>query len=283
MGRLADLRAKSRQYALRGELMRADHSSVDAVYVLVDRDSEVGGGLISGALAYRLFIWLLPFVLVVVGGIGVASSASESPQETTHALGLTGVVSRSVAEASRGSSRWYALLIGIPILLWASRSLLKALIVAHRIVWGDLRRTAPKPTVGNTLRFLLFLVGYFAISELARWLGIWTGSTLVRIVAGTLLIMLWWLLISIQLPHGGAGWIGLLPGAVVVGAGIELLADVGVYFLVPRVESSQSTYGALGIAAGLLFGLFLISRIVVGGAVLNATLWERRTATEHAS
>jgi len=277
MGRVEDLRTRAKQYAARGEVMRAEHGSVDVVYVLADRDSEVGGGLISGALAYRLFIWLLPFALVVVGGIGVAASASESPAHATRTLGLTGVVSDSVAQASRGSSRWYALLIGIPILLWASRSLLKALIVSHRIVWGDLRRTVPKPTVVNTLRFLLFLVAYFALSELARWVGIWTGSTLLRIVTGMALFTVWWLVVSVQLPHGGAGWLAVLPGALVVGIGLELLASLGTYLLVPRLESSQSTYGALGLAAGLLFGLFIVSRLVVGAAVLNATLWERRS------
>jgi len=282
MSRVAELRAKAREYAERGRVMRAEHESVDVAYVLADRDSEIGGGLISGALAYRIFIWLLPFVLVLVGGIGVAASASESPDATARALGLTGVVARSVADASRGSNRWYALLIGIPLLLWASRSLLKALIVAERIVWGDLRRTVPKPTVANTLKFLVFLVGYFAITELARWLGIWTGSTFVRIAVSALLLTGWWLLVSTQLPHGGADWVGLLPGAIVVGVGIVLVADLGVYFLLPRVESSQSTYGALGLAAGLLFGLFIVSRVVVGAAVLNATLWERRSTSKQA-
>jgi hypothetical protein len=32
----------------------------------------------------------------------------------------------------------------------------------------------------------------------------------------------------------------------------------------------------LGVAAALLVGLYLISRLIVGGAVVNATLWERR-------
>jgi hypothetical protein len=32
-------------------------------------------------------------------------------------------------------------------------------------------------------------------------------------------------------------------------------------------------YGGLGLAAALLVGLFLISRLVVGSAVVNATLW----------
>lgn len=41
----------------------------------------------------------------------------------------------------------------------------------------------------------------------------------------------------------------------------------------------QGTYGALGIAAALLLGLFLIGRLMVGAAVLNATLWDRSRRT----
>ncbi|MGZ4440660.1 MAG: hypothetical protein ACXVZN_09890, partial [Gaiellaceae bacterium] len=61
MGRAEEMKARARRYAERAEAMRAEHGSVDAVYVIADRDSEVGGGLMAGALAYRIFIWLLPF------------------------------------------------------------------------------------------------------------------------------------------------------------------------------------------------------------------------------
>ena len=47
------------------------------------------------------------------------------------------------------------------------------------------------------------------------------------------------------------------------------------YFITPYAIAKQGTYGALGIAAGLLFGLFLVSRLVVAAAVVNATLSER--------
>ena len=60
----------------------------------------------AGALAYRLFIWLLPFALVVVGGIGVAADvSSESPASAARSLGLTGIVANSVAERLAGQRR----------------------------------------------------------------------------------------------------------------------------------------------------------------------------------
>ncbi len=277
MSRLDDIQAAARRYAERAEAMRREHGSVDAAYVAADRDSEIGGGLMAGALAYRIFIWLLPFALVVVGGIGVAAEvSSDSTSTAARSLGLTGIVSHSVAEASNGSSRWYALLIGIPLLIWATRGLLKALVVVHRLVWGDSRRAVPKPSLGDMARLLVFLAAYFAIRELARWVGVWTGSVALRILVGLVAVSVWWLLVSWRLPHRDARRRDLVPGAIIMAAGLELIADVSTYLIAPRVESSQSTYGALGIAATLLFGLYLVSRLVVASAVVNATAQERR-------
>jgi uncharacterized BrkB/YihY/UPF0761 family membrane protein len=280
VSRVDDLRERAKRYQERAEAMRGRHGSVDTIYVIADRDIEIGGGLMAGALAYRLFIWLLPFALVVVGGIGVAADVcSESPASAAHTLGLTGIVANSVSGASRGSARWYALLIGVPILIWASRGLLKALVVVHRLVWGDQRRTVSKPTLANTARLLAMLVVYFAIRQLARWVGEWTGSIALRSLTGVVALAVWWLVVSLRLPHGEAHWRDLVPGAVLMALGLELLTDIGTYVIVPRVESSQSTYGALGTAAALLFGLYIISRLVVAAAVVNATVWERRVAS----
>ncbi len=278
MGRVDEIRLRAQRYAARAEALRGGHASVDTVYVIADRDSEIGGGLMAGALAYRMFIWLLPFCLVVVAGIGIASSASESPESATHSLGLHGIVASSVANAARGSSRWYALLIGIPVLLWATRSLLKAVVVVHRLVWGDLRRTVPKPTVVTTLLFLALLVGYFVIYQLARAVESWTGSVALRILVGFVGIFAWWLVLSMRLPHRDASWRELVPGAILMAVGLELISSISAFLIAPRIETSQDTYGALGIAATLLFGLYLISRLVVASAVVNATVRDRRPA-----
>ena len=69
----------------------APHRSVDAVFEMVERDGDVGGGIIAGALAYRLFIWLLPLALVAVAGLGFAADASsDSPEEAADSWGSTG-------------------------------------------------------------------------------------------------------------------------------------------------------------------------------------------------
>jgi uncharacterized BrkB/YihY/UPF0761 family membrane protein len=276
--RMAALQARRDAVAARAEAERSNHASLDAVYEMVDRDNEFAGGIIAGALAYRLFIWLLPLALVLVAGLGFAAgAASESPQKAAKSLGLAGLVSNSVGSAANGTARWYALLIGIPILLWATRSVLRTLIGLHRIIWADVRASAPKPTLLAAAKLLLILIGCFAIA--AAGSTIRANSVGVGVLA-TLVIALpyagLWLLATVSLPHRGSSWQGLVPGALLFGLGVEILNVVAAYILAPYAIAKQGTYGALGTAAVLLLGLFFLSRIVVVAAVLNATLWERR-------
>ncbi|HEY1317157.1 MAG TPA: YhjD/YihY/BrkB family envelope integrity protein [Gaiella sp.] len=263
----------------RAETERRQHPSVDAVYDMVDRDAEVGGAIIACALAYRLFIWLLPVALVVVAGLGIAADASSgSPEEAAASLGFEGLVSNSIANAAESPNRWYALLVGIPILLWATRSLLRALVGAHRLVWGDVRAGAAKPTIVRSLELLALLVGFSLVSALASAVRAWsTGPGVLVTFVAILPYAGLWLLLSLRLPHRDAPWQALVPGAFVYGAGTEVLHAVIAYAITPWALAKQGTYGALGLAAALLLSLFLISRLVVGSAVVNATLWERRS------
>jgi len=277
--RAAAVKARGRLLAERADAERSRHASVDAVFEMVDRDLEVGGGIIAGALAYRLFIWLLPAALVAVAGLGIAADAAEeSPKRAAESMGLSGLVTNSVASAANSSARWYALVIGIPLLVFATRSVLRVLIVAHRLVWIDVRATAPRPTLRSTLLLLALLLAFDAVSALASVARARSDGPgiLATLAAGAVYAGLW-LVASRRLPHRDAGWAGLLPGAVVVGAGLELLHVVVAYVIVPWALTRQGTYGALGVSATLLFGLFLTARLVVGAAVVNATLWERRS------
>ena len=131
-------------------------------------DGHVAGGILAGALAYRMFIWLLPAALVAVAGLGVAADAAgKSPTEAANTSGLAGLVTSSVSSAAESPTRWYALLIGIPVLVYMTRSLLRTLIAAHRLVWADIAARGRKPKLGPTLQLLAVLVGYFIASALA--------------------------------------------------------------------------------------------------------------------
>jgi membrane protein len=280
--RLAEeLEERGRLLNERAQAERSRHRSVDAVFEMVDRDFSVGGGLIAGALAYRCFILLLPLALVMVAGLGITADATgETPEEAARSAGLAGLVSNSVAAAASGSARWYALIVGIIGTLWAGRSLFRAVIVSHRLVWIDVRERAPKPKLLASLRFLGLLILFEALFPVASFirhespgLGLLAGLVMALPFAGI------WLLIAIRLPRRDAPWTALVPGALLMGVGAQLLQAVTSYFIVPLALNKQGTYGALGIAAALLLGLFFFGRLIVDSAVVNATLWERRART----
>jgi uncharacterized BrkB/YihY/UPF0761 family membrane protein len=242
-----------------------------------ERDRACGGGLLAGALAYRLFIWLLPLVLVLVAGLGIVSSAaSESPGEIAGRGGLSGLVTASVADAARSGARWYALLIGVPVLLYATRSLLRALIGVHRLVWMVPARRST-PTARQTLAFLALLLVFPLVSSIAT--AARASSLAVGLVATVTVSLVYaglWLLVSLLLPHGAASHTALIPGSVVFGVGTFALHVFSAYFVAPLAASRQDTYGSLGAAAALLLGLYFVGRLLVVCAAVNATLWERR-------
>ncbi len=282
--RKAALRVRAEQLSERAQTEREHHSSLDAVFEIVDTDIEVGGGIIAGALCFRLFLWLLPLALVFVGGLGViAGATSESPKAAAHAVGIAGLVSSEFQSTATTSSPWHALLVGVPLLILATRSVLRVLIGVHRLVWADERAAAPKPTVKATVVLLAGMLCLFGLAGLASWLrahavGLGVGGTIAVAAgfAGT------WLLISLRLPHRGVHWTALVPGALAFGLGLGVIQVFAIYLLAPYALAKQGTYGVLGIAAALLLGLFILGRLIVAAAEINATLWRRKTRDGHA-
>lgn len=281
-GWAAARRADAERVAARAQEERSRHGSVDAIFDMVDRDGEVGGGIIAGALAYRFFIWLLPLALVLVAGLGIAAEASaESPKQAADSLGMQGLVSNSISSAADSPNRWYALLIGIPLLVWATRSVLRVLIGAHRLIWGDPRSDVPKPKAVATLQLLALLLAYGVVTTTAGAIRHWApGPGVLATLFALVFYAGLWLLVSVRLPHHGTRWTALIPGALLFGIGIEVLQVVIAYLITPYAVAKQGTYGALGAAAALLVTLFMISRLVVGAAVLNATLWARQAGPQ---
>ncbi len=272
------VQARMEHLSRRAQEERHRRGWVDVIFEVADRDGEVAGGVIAGALAYRLFIWLLPAGLVFVGGLGViAAAVSDSPNDVASNLGVGSIVSHSLQNASKSHSAWYAVIVGVPILLYTTRSVLRVLIGTHRLAWGDVRDARPKPTFLDAVKLLGVFVVYFVLAGFAGWAR--AHSHVAGLVV-TIVVMFGfaglWLWTSMQLPHRDAGWLDLVPGAVTVGIGVGIVQIGAAYLLGPYALEKQGTYGALGLAAALLLGLWVLGRVLVGGAEVNATLWERK-------
>jgi len=169
----AGIRARVRRVGARADDVRlalerryGDRRSVATVRDVFLLDRAIAGGELAGALAYRLFLWFLPFVLVLVAGLGAyADARDQTPREVADRLGLAGLVVHSVAAAASSNARWYALALGIPILVYLTRSLLRSVVAVHRLAWG-LEPTRGHLTLANVLLFLAAVVASLVIAAL---------------------------------------------------------------------------------------------------------------------
>jgi uncharacterized BrkB/YihY/UPF0761 family membrane protein len=258
--------------------LRPRSAGVDTTLSAIERDRERAGRLLAGALAHRLFLWLLPFTLVVVAGLGfLEASSRDGPRDFSEHVGIVGIASQSISRAADDAehTRFFALLIGLPALYLGSVGAIKAFRTVSALAWGvpdDRKWNRPL----NVLGFLALLVVAFGV--------LMTGTALRHASPGpgviaTVLAIFGFVAIAFLalwvLPHPAVPWTAILPGAVLLGFGLEAIHLLTVYFISYKVSTSSETYGALGVAAGLLLSLYVVGRLFVASLILNVTLWER--------
>jgi len=281
LGRIAIWLERSRVARARVEAARERHTSLDLGFNIYERDAAIGGGLLAGALAYRFFVLLLPTALLFVSGIGLyADAAHKSTREAASDAGLQGLIATQVATTARGSARWAVLLVAIPVALYAAAKLYRAIAIAHAIAWhgsGRGVRTTPRG-VGLLLVVLFLTIVAVELGSLARRHADFGDLIALAVYIG--LVGGGWFMLTRELPHRDVGWTALLPGAALFGVGLLLINVFNVYITTRLIENREDTYGALGVAAALLFSLVLVGRVIILSAELNAELDNhRRPAT----
>ena len=277
-GRKQRVAARVEAARARVESARSTVTGVDAAFVAFGRDRRVGGNLLACAVAYRLFVWFLPLALMLAALLGFLYEArARSPADAANDLGMGAYVVRTVNDAAQqaNSSRWLLLVIALYGLYVASSGGAKAVLAVHSLAWG-LPPQRPRRSWVTALGFTGFAFAAVALATFENWLQTESG----RLGLGFRLLMIvvlvaYWLGASLLLPHAEGPWTMLLPGALLFAVGTQLIHLVTVFYLADRVTNASELYGALGAAAAILLWLYLIGRLVVGAAVLNATLWER--------
>jgi uncharacterized membrane protein/uncharacterized BrkB/YihY/UPF0761 family membrane protein len=274
-------RAAGPQALAKVEAARGRFRAVDAAWDLWDRDRRKAATLLAGALVYRLFVWLLPVTLLAVSLLGfLGDFGTDSPEEVARQTGVGGYMVGVVADAADQAqgSRWFTLALALFGIAVTGNGTVRALRLSHALVWDvELTRlkrswTGPVAMFGMTL-----LIGALAaLSWKARDLG--DGVEVGTILLSGVPIAAAWLLGSWLLPHDGAPWWALLPGALLGAAGVLVMHLVTVFYLAGKIESASKMYGSLGAAAAVLLWLSIFARLIIIGAGLNATLWYRRTA-----
>ncbi len=233
----------------------------------------------AGALAFRIFLFMVPFVYVVFTVLGAASAAtSQDPGQLARDLGITGVLASAVVKAQDQSAWAMAVLIaGAAVAMFLTAgSLLKALYVVHWLIWR-IPRVMPTGLVprlaliGITLAASAMSV---AINDVRNSLGI-AGAVIAIVVITALSFALWWW-VSWKLPHAPAPARALVPGALLMAVGADVLHLLTTYWIGHLVARKTHTYGAVGIALAVLLWVYILGRIIVASAGLNAALLYRR-------
>lgn len=241
-----------------------------------DRDRRHAGALLAGGLAFRFFLWSLPFSLVLVTLFGfLANDLDESPSELALDSGMpaaiAGMVAAAVGDSSRG--RIFLLLFGLVTLAWASRSAVRAFWIVQSVAW-DLRRAMPlRASAAGAAAFTGIVVTAIALHVMVGPLyqrGPLTDTLVtIGLICAMSAIAVW---SFSQLPNAAASPAHLLPGSVAFGIGVETLRLATAIYFAGKLERVDDLYGALGLATVIFLWLFFLGRLVVVAAMLNASV-----------
>jgi uncharacterized BrkB/YihY/UPF0761 family membrane protein len=252
---------------------------------VMENERALGGGLIAGGVAFRIFLWLVPFGLVVATVLSFWSEHDpEGLESAAQRFGVGAAAANAAAEALQQGDRNTALVLAValPVLAWFTLGAIRALVLAHALAWKLKPPRIRKPLHAIALFNGLFVLGV-ATSAGVAWLREEIGATallgtaLTLVLIGAVALYAMWLL-----PHRARRPRELLPGAALVAGGYELVQVAVLFYFAPRLGESEETYGAFGAAATMLVWLYVLSRLVTGGAFLNATLWSRRQSDAQA-
>lgn len=266
-----------RSIEARAESLRARHASVRLAYAAFESDRKQAGALLAGGIAYRLFLWLLPTALLLVGLVGlVADFSSRSPERVAQDAGFGAALAVTVSQAANrsGSGSLYLLLVGAVLTLWAGRSVVKALRLTSAVAW----RVQPSPlerSIVAALTFTAIAIGLMLLPSVLPFLhrGPFGLDVIVELVVLTGLVALSVWMQSI-LPHPeDAPWKAFVPGAIVLAMGSVLLRIVTQVYLAGRLGRVDDLYGALGLAAVFMAWLYLAGRLIVASFAVSATRW----------
>jgi uncharacterized BrkB/YihY/UPF0761 family membrane protein len=279
-------RARTAALAERLEAVRARGERLPGaplVREVLQNERELGGALIAGGVAFRIFLWLVPFGLVVAAVLSFWRDLDPDGLETgARRFGVGAAAAQAGAEALEVGDRnaVVVLVFGVVLLAWFTFGAVRALVLAYALAWQleppRIRRPLHTFAVFNGLFLLAILL---SIGE--KWLEAEIGRTaLLGTVIGLAASIAIFLYAMWLLPHRATDVRELLPGAALVAVGHALVQIAVIFYFAPRLGRSEETYGAFGTAATMLVWLYVLSRLLTDAAFLNATLWDRRRRGE---
>ena len=258
-------------------LARYEHRPlVDLALRIYRRDRESAGSIAGSAVAFRLFLFFVPFMLFGVGLLGLITKwvDAEGVHEQT---GITGTLAAQIDTAltQPNSSRWFATILGLFGIVWAGRSLSKVLGVASCLAWRlPVQAKASMRIVGGIVGLV---TGMALVAVIVNRIRVDFGLIVAgfSFLAVAAIFGLAWLAVSVILPRGTNDPGALLPGAVVVGSTIAGMHSVSQLYIPNHLARASALYGAIGLTVVTLGWFFILGRAMVLAMTLNAVIYER--------
>lgn len=226
--------------------------------------------LVFAALGFLLMVPILISLSALVplgaaGGVaaGFAARLGLTP-EATHDLQQL----FSPQATAHSSATWGGVLLSMVCAFSWPLSLQKGYELAWGLARGGLR---------GLWRPVAWLASVVALIVVAALLGgMSSGATRTAVVvlgAPALVAWAWWT--QHFLLGGRVAWRPLLPGAVTIGVGLIALGLVAGLLLSTSITTQHDEYGPIGVVFMMLSWLIALSVVLLGGALLGATLVQR--------
>jgi len=270
--------------ATRGRVTRAQRwlakyqglPGVDVVLGIFRRDRQAAGAVMSSALAFRLFLFFMPLLLLTIGVAGFASDIVDA-RSANQAAGISGGLATQVGTAfhQSGLTRWVAVLLGLWGVLVAGRSLSRVLYAASAAAWGLPPGDRARLRAVGAVAGLVCTIGVIAIliGRIRESFGL--GPASASFLPALLIYALAWLGVSMLLPRATEDPGALLPGCVLVALALTVMHAVSELYLPDRLDHASQLYGAFGATVVTLGWFFILGRAIIIAMELNAAIYER--------
>lgn len=278
------------------ERARSRYGLIDVVVATFKRYSVDDAGSYAAALTYYIFFAIFPMLLFAVALLGYLTFLNPELKKDIYEAGID---SFPMLEQLLGTRAGFVqeqkatmAVTSVLLALYAGSGGVVAFQHSLNKVWHV--QTEPN-FIGKRIRSLKWLVIFALGALVTAALGaiggfadhmFGKGSAAAGLVAalasaGGIAVGIGLFLTAFKyLPARSGAWRELLPGALFAGIAFELLKVVGSVYLGGALQARKATFGAFAAAAGLLVASYLLAKVILLAAELNAVLAERRATRQ---
>ena len=255
------------------------YENVPVVGLAVDllrRDTESAGALAGSALAFRLFSFFVPLLLLLVGLASFASGFI-SAEQVNHGAGVSGNLARQMSSAFSQSGQTPLLItvLGLIGVLTAGRSLSRALVAISNSAWKLPMSGKSSMRVAGAIAGLAAGMGMVAIvaNRVREDLGL--GAAALSMGPAFAIYTAAWLITLLLLPSRTEDPGAVLPGAILMGGVLTGMQAISEFYLPDRFNRASELYGAIGVTVVTLGWFFILGRAIVLAIELNTVVYDR--------